>query len=172
MALVGHLDTVRCAEDQPFEIRDGRVYGCGASDMKAGVAVMLTLLERWREWSAARLVWIFYEGEEGPELGNGLEPVLKSGVLPKLDLAFVLEPTDHALQLGCMGVLHAEVTVRGTRAHSARPWQGENAIYRAIPLLERLATLRAARGALRRTRLLRSDGRHAGAHHELAQRSA
>lgn len=139
VALVGHLDTVRCAEDQPFEIRDGRVYGCGASDMKAGVAVMLSLLERWREWTAARPVWIFYEGEEGPELGNGLEPVLKSGVLPKLDLAFVLEPTDRALQLGCMGVMHAEVTVRGTRAHSARPWQGENAIYRAIPLLERLA---------------------------------
>ncbi|HWV55900.1 MAG TPA: M20/M25/M40 family metallo-hydrolase, partial [Longimicrobiales bacterium] len=44
VALVGHLDTVRCAADQPLEIRDGRVYGCGASDMKAGIAVMLALL--------------------------------------------------------------------------------------------------------------------------------
>jgi succinyl-diaminopimelate desuccinylase len=139
VALVGHLDTVRCAEDQPYEITDGRVYGCGASDMKSGVAVMLALLERWRGCSAAWPVWIFYEGEEGPELGNGLGPVLKSGVLPKLALAFVLEPTDRALQLGCMGVLHAELTVRGTRAHSARPWQGRNAVYRALPLLERFA---------------------------------
>jgi succinyl-diaminopimelate desuccinylase len=138
VALVGHLDTVRCAEAQPLEVRDGRVYGCGASDMKAGVAVMLALLSRWQRLRAARPVWIFYDGEEGPAEANGLEPVLNAGVLPPLDLALVLEPTDQALQMGCMGLLHAVVTVRGRRAHSARPWQGENALYRAIPLLERL----------------------------------
>jgi succinyl-diaminopimelate desuccinylase len=141
VALVGHLDTVKCAEAQPTEIRDGRVYGCGATDMKAGVAVMLALLSRWRELRAARPVWIFYDGEEGPAELNGLEPVLQSGLLPPLDLAFVLEPTDQTLQMGCMGTMHAVVTVNGKRAHSARPWQGENAISRAIPLLERFAAL-------------------------------
>lgn len=138
IALVGHLDTVKCALDQPLEIRDGRVYGCGSTDMKAGVAVMLALLARWRDLRAARVVWIFYDGEEGPAAGNGLESVLASGELPALDLAFVLEPTDQTLQMGCMGLLHGVVTVHGKRAHSARPWQGENALYRAIPLLERL----------------------------------
>lgn len=139
VALVGHLDTVKCAIDQPLEIRDGRVYGCGSSDMKAGVAVMLALLERWTALTAARPVWIFYDGEEGPAELNGLEPVLLSGVVPPLDLAFVLEPTDRSVQMGCMGSLHAVVTVSGKRAHSARPWQGENALLRAIPLLERFA---------------------------------
>ena len=100
---------------------------------------MLSLLERWTRLGNARPVWIFYDKEEGPEQENGLEPVLQSGLLPPLDFAFVLEPTDRALQLGCMGTLHATLTVRGKRAHSARPWQGENAIYRAIPLLQRLA---------------------------------
>ncbi|HEV2148572.1 MAG TPA: succinyl-diaminopimelate desuccinylase [Longimicrobiaceae bacterium] len=141
VALVGHLDTVRCAEDQDYAVRDGRVYGCGASDMKGGVAVMLALLDRWRELQGARPVWIFYDAEEGPFANNGLEPVLESGVLPEIDFAFILEPTDRALQLGCMGVLNATVTVRGKRAHSARPWQGENALYLALPLLERFAAL-------------------------------
>lgn len=141
VALVGHLDTVRCAERQPYEIRDGRVFGCGASDMKAGVATMLALLQRWRELKGSRPVWIFYDKEEGPHEENGLEPVLQSGALPPLDLAFVLEPTDRALQMGCMGTLHATLTVTGRRAHSARPWQGENALYRAIPLLQRFERL-------------------------------
>jgi succinyl-diaminopimelate desuccinylase len=138
VALVGHLDTVKCAVDQTYEIAEGRVYGCGASDMKAGVAVMLSLLQGWREMRGARPVWIFYDGEEGPAEGNGLEPVMHAGVLPALDFAFILEPTDRAIQPGCMGLIHAAVTVRGVRAHSARPWQGENAVYRAIPLLQRL----------------------------------
>jgi succinyl-diaminopimelate desuccinylase len=141
VALVGHLDTVRCAPDQRYEISDGRVYGCGASDMKAGVAVMLSLLDRWLELRSARPVWLFYDAEEGPYEENGLEPVLQSGLLPHLDFALVLEPTDGLVQLGCMGTLHARVTVRGKRAHSARPWQGENALQRVIPLLERLSSL-------------------------------
>lgn len=138
VALVGHLDTVRCASGQPYEIRDGRVYGCGASDMKAGIAVMLALLERWRSLERGRPVWVFYDGEEGPAEGNGLVAVFERGALPPLDLAFILEPTDRGVQPGCMGLLHATVSVPGVRAHSARPWQGENAIYRALPLLERL----------------------------------
>jgi succinyl-diaminopimelate desuccinylase len=141
VALVGHLDTVKCADAQPYEISDGRVYGCGATDMKAGVAVMLHLLASWRELTTARPVWIFYDGEEGPAELNGLEPVLQSGVLPPLDFAFVLEPTDQSVQMGCMGTMHAVVTVAGKRAHSARPWQGESAIRNAIPLLERFAAL-------------------------------
>ncbi|CAN5733624.1 succinyl-diaminopimelate desuccinylase [soil metagenome] len=141
VALVGHLDTVRCAEQQPLEIRDGRVYGCGASDMKAGVATMLALLEQREALISARPLWIFYDKEEGAHAENGLEPVLQSGILPAIDLAIVLEPTDMSLQMGCMGTMHATVTVAGQRAHSARPWQGDNAIFRMIPLLQRFEKL-------------------------------
>lgn len=138
VALVGHTDTVRCALDQPYEIRDGRVYGCGATDMKAGVATMLALLDRRGELRSARPIWIFYDREEGPHAENGLGPVLESGILPRIDLAIVLEPTDQVIQMGCVGTMQSVVTVAGKRAHSARPWHGENALFNAMPLLERL----------------------------------
>lgn len=135
VGLFGHLDTVLPSSDQPLEIRDGRLYGCGASDMKAGLAVMMAMLER-RHAYEADLLAVFYDREEGPMDESGLPEVLSQ--LPPIDLAVMLEPTANRLQLGCVGSLHARVRIHGRRAHSARPWQGENALYKALPLLTRL----------------------------------
>ena len=55
---------------EPIGIDGGRVYGCGASDMKGGLAVMLALLEdaqRHPERHAVNLRCIFYDKEEGPD---------------------------------------------------------------------------------------------------------
>ena len=136
VALVGHIDTVPPAHQQRLGVHGERLYGCGASDMKAGVAVMMTLLEQWRDFPV-NLVGLFYDREEGPYADNGLEALLCP--LPKVDFAVVLEPTSNEIHAGCVGSLQARVHFRGKRAHSARPWQGDNAIYRAIPLLERLS---------------------------------
>jgi succinyl-diaminopimelate desuccinylase len=138
IGLFGHLDTVRPAADQPLEQRDGRVYGCGASDMKGGLAVMSALLLEGRELAQCNIVGVFYDKEEGPASENGLEPMFATGELPPLDFGVCLEPTDNRIQMGCVGGLHALVTFRGRRAHSARPWQGDNAIYKAAGLLSRL----------------------------------
>lgn len=138
VGLFGHLDTVKPASDQPIEITEGKVYGCGASDMKAGLAVMLGLLAERQELTRANYVAVFYDKEEGPATDNGLEPLLNSGEVPAMDFAFCLEPTDNRVEVGCVGGLHATVTFRGQRAHSARPWQGDNAIYKAIAFLTRL----------------------------------
>ena len=53
-----------------------------------------------------------------------------------------MEPTGGAIECGCLGTLHAEVRLRGRAAHSGRPWQGENAIHKAAPLLEALSRFR------------------------------
>jgi succinyl-diaminopimelate desuccinylase len=81
---------------------------------------------------------VFYDKEEGPATENGLEPLLNAGIVPEMDFAFCLEPTDNRVQVGCVGGLHALVSFQGRRAHSARPWQGENAIYKATGYLNRL----------------------------------
>ncbi len=140
IALLGHLDTVPDVGNAWPPRREGDlVFGLGASDMKAGLAVMLALLEVPSRYD---LVQVYYDKEEGPDAANGLEPVLdKCPWLKDVALAFCLEPTDNELHLGCLGGLHAKVTFRGRSAHSARPWQGENAITKAGAFLAELAAL-------------------------------
>lgn len=133
--LVGHLDTVPPSPQQTRRRVDGRLYGCGTSDMKAGVAVMLEIYERHPE---APVAYLFYDREEGPLAENGLTPLLDMLTTPGLP-AIVLEPTNNEVQVGCVGSFHLEVSFRGVRSHAARPWQGRNAIYEALPLLGYLA---------------------------------
>lgn len=143
VALVGHLDTVLPAEGDANKPRfDGaRVYGLGASDMKGAIACDLLLADELDfDRCDVNLAWVFYDREEGPIAENGLLPLLRRvPALKRIDLAVCGEPTDNAIQLGCMGTIHAQVAYTGRAAHSARPWQGENAIHRAAPLLAGLA---------------------------------
>ncbi len=131
IALVGHLDTVPPHEGDPApsKTRD-RIKGLGSSDMKGGVAVAMTLFEDLCEADIPyELVLILYEREEGPFLENGLRTLLEEvPFLRKIDFAVVLEPTDEQVQMGCLGSLHATLSFEGKSAHSARPWQGRNAI--------------------------------------------
>jgi len=140
--LAGHLDTVPLQDgDFPARRENGRVYGRGASDMKGALAVMIELWQRLdRRALPVDLALLFYDREEGPIAGNGLLPVLdRRPDLKKAALALCLEPTDLALQLGCCGSMHATVTFQGRSAHSARPWQGDNAVHKAGALLSHLA---------------------------------
>jgi succinyl-diaminopimelate desuccinylase len=131
ISFAGHLDTVPEPEGGlPVRVEGERVYGRGASDMKAGDAVMLALLEEFSwESSWAEPLFVFYEREEGPFAQNGLDRVFaESPEVLDANLALVLEPTAGALEVGCVGTAQIEVTFRGRPAHSARPWQGENAL--------------------------------------------
>ncbi len=141
LALVGHLDTVPAHPgDGTARIEGHRVFGLGASDMKGGLAVMQALAEVLpRKQLALNLLLVLYEREEGPYPENGLEPLFAAvPALSKLRLAICMEPTDGEVQLGCVGGLHATLSFRGKSAHSARPWQGENAIHKAGELLHEL----------------------------------
>ncbi len=140
--LVGHHDTVPPhPDDGPARLESDRVIGRGASDMKSGVAVLMALVEDLDlDQLPYNIVVVLYEKEEGPYDENGLGPVLLAvPELKRASLAIVLESTSNEVQMGCMGSMHARLIFHGKSAHSARPWQGENAIHKAAPLLQKLA---------------------------------
>ncbi len=145
--LVGHLDTVPPTDEDAVAreatLEDGTpvVVGRGTSDMRAGNVVAMHLFEdaalrAASPWSVALLL---YAGEEGPADGNELRAVLDAVPwLTEAALAVVLEPTDGRVELGCLGGIHARVTFHGAAAHSARPWQGRNALSAAGAFLAAL----------------------------------
>jgi succinyl-diaminopimelate desuccinylase len=141
VALVGHLDTVPAHPlGNPPRLEGDRLHGLGASDMKGSLAVMMALVESLDLAALpVNLRLVFYEREEGPFLQSGLGPLFERvPELARLAFAIAMEPTDGAVQVGCVGTLHATVKFSGVAAHSARPWQGTNAIHAAGPLLTAL----------------------------------
>lgn len=144
VALVGHLDTVPAhPADREARLEGERVFGLGASDMKGGLAVMMALAEDLpRARLPVNLALVLYEREEGPYLESGLGPLFESRPeLKRVRFGLAMEPTDGVVQVGCVGSLHVTLRFKGRSAHSARPWQGENAIHKAGPLLARLLAL-------------------------------
>ncbi|WP_182875889.1 succinyl-diaminopimelate desuccinylase [Microbispora sp. H10670] len=137
VVIAGHIDTVPVAGNLPSRTEDGVLYGCGTSDMKSGVAVQLKLC--LLAAPNRDLTFVFYDCEEIEAERSGLlrltrtHPEWLAG-----DFAVVMEPTDGLIEGGCQGTLRAEITVKGVRAHSARSWEGVNAVHGIAPVLDRL----------------------------------
>lgn len=143
IVIAGHLDTVPIEDNVPAERRtlDGAevIWGRGACDMKAGVAMQLCTAAALRS-PERDVTWIFYDHEEVEAELNGLGRVARSH--PEWlagDFAILGEPSNAGIEGGCNGTIRIEVTTEGVRAHSARAFTGVNAIHRAADILTRLA---------------------------------
>ncbi len=121
----------------PPRMRDDILEGLGVCDAKAGVAIMLMLLEeRIRKGKPIPATFAFVVDEEREGQGSAL---LAREKLPPY--AVVLEPTDLKIAIAEGGSVEFEIRVRGKAAHGSCIPQGENAIERAIELVSKLKRL-------------------------------
>lgn len=142
----GHLDTVPLGAKQwsfdPLggEIVDGKIYGRGSSDMKAGLAAMITAsIEVFgKEPPNGGVRLIFTAGEETG--CHGVQHLVKTAEnLGKARALIVGEPTANIPVTGHKGGLYMNVTTTGITAHSSMPDLGVNAIYKAAKAITKIA---------------------------------
>ncbi|QGW25071.1 succinyl-diaminopimelate desuccinylase [Dietzia sp. DQ12-45-1b] len=145
VVLAGHLDTVPVADNVPSTITgegdDLVLHGCGAVDMKSGDAVFLHLFATLADSAALAhdLTLVLYDCEEIEATANGLGFLERSHLdWLRGDVAILGEPTGGQIEAGCQGTCRLRIHTRGTRAHSARSWLGDNAVHRLAPLLAAL----------------------------------
>jgi succinyl-diaminopimelate desuccinylase len=142
--IAGHIDVVPVADNLPvrrIQVDDvDSLWGRGTVDMKGGVSVQLKLACELTSPNVD-LTWVFYDHEEVDASLNGLGRLSRN--LPELleaDFAVLCEPTAAEIEGGCNGTMRVEVSTRGVKAHSARPWMGKNAIHGLAEVLTRLAS--------------------------------
>ncbi len=143
LAFTGHVDVVPLGAApwsvDPFaaEISDGRLYGRGSADMKAGIAAFVdAALDIAGRGLSRGITLVITAGEEtGCE---GAFHLARVGALGKASLLVVAEPSSNELILAHKGSLRLGIAARGRTAHSSMPELGDNAIYKAADWIGRL----------------------------------
>lgn len=141
----GHIDVVPLGTKEwsvdPFgaEIVDGKLFGRGTTDMKAGVAsfvhVALKLAGEGKS-GAADMVMAICAGEEtGCE---GSHHLGETGALGEAGAIVIAEPTSNYPILGHKGALWLKVETEGVTAHGSMPEHGDNALYKAARSVAKL----------------------------------
>lgn len=163
LILNGHLDTVGVADMTvpPFaaEVRDGRLHGRGACDMKAGVAALLAAARdaAQGDFSGELIVALTADEEEA---GIGCRHLVDDGL--EADAAIVCEPTGLAIMPAHKGFVWVAVDFHGRAAHGSRPDRGVDAIRHAGEFLARLDELEGTLTQRRPHPLLGHGSIHAG----------
>jgi len=134
LMIEGHMDVVSEGDKaawkyDPFgaEIVDGRIYGRGSCDMKAGDAIALLIAKSFRRtdqpWIGKLRLGIVCD-EEGMMIG--IKHLIKNGYADDVDACLIPEPEENNLCISMKGAIRAIVRVKGKMAHGAMPLAGIN----------------------------------------------
>ncbi len=134
LMLEGHTDVVSEGDrslwkHDPFgaEIEDGKIYGRGSCDMKAGVAVNLltakAILKSGIQFKGKIVLGILCDEED---LMLGVQDFIKQGHADNIDACLVSEPEENQLCISMKGALRIKLTIHGKMAHGAMPLTGIN----------------------------------------------
>ncbi|MFT4892680.1 MAG: succinyl-diaminopimelate desuccinylase [Candidatus Nanohaloarchaea archaeon] len=128
--LHGHIDVVP-AEDEMFEpeVRDGKIFGRGTGDMKAGIATLMELMGNKVEGSDIPASLMIVSDEE---IGgfNGAKRIVEEDLYsPEFVISAEPNNTEGYLEavIEQKGIMRAEISATGKNAHGSKPWEGENA---------------------------------------------
>ena len=141
--LMGHLDTVwplGTLNSMPWRVRDGRLWGPGVLDMKAGVAMALTAIELLTETGLlAREVVLLLTGDE--EVGSPESRAVIERVAAECSAVFVLEPAQGlAYKTARKGTGDWRIEVKGVAAHAGVDFEkGANALRELARAIERVS---------------------------------
>lgn len=145
LCFTGHIDTVPLGTAQwrvdPFagEIRDGKLYGRGSSDMKSGVAAFVTAASAMGDAldDAPGVILVITAGEETGCKG-AFSLAQADDALGNAGAIVVAEPTSNYPLAGHKGALWLELRTRGITAHGSMPERGDNAVYKAARIVSKL----------------------------------
>jgi succinyl-diaminopimelate desuccinylase len=143
--LHGHLDVVPGRPEQfAPRVEGDRLFGRGAYDMKGGLAAMMVALQDLSQQPAVRVHFLCVSDEESDEEDQrGSDYLVEQGYLG--DFAITGEPTDLHVGVEAKGVLAMRIEVRGTAAHGSTPWEGDNAVLKAVDVFRQIESLPFAR---------------------------
>ena len=145
----GHLDTVPIGEQpwtvNPFgaEIKDGRIYGRGTTDMKGGVAALLETMMILKESEFPLEQDVVFVGTVGEEVDClGAKAAVEKGLIENPGAILIAEPSCLDLYVAHKGVLWVEIRTYGKTAHGSMPNEGVNAIDSMMYILNELQELK------------------------------
>jgi acetylornithine deacetylase/succinyl-diaminopimelate desuccinylase-like protein len=145
LVLNGHIDIYELSEDwtrDPFApaLEDGKVYGAGIADMKAGTAAAAAAMRRIAA-SGQRLAGdVVFQGVSCHfEGGVGTRSLCEAGFVG--DAALDCEPSSNTIGIAHRGAAYLKITTRGRQAHTTYKHLGLNAIETMEPILAGLRRL-------------------------------
>lgn len=145
VVFTGHFDTVPLGAREwtvdPFggEVKDGKLYGRGSSDMKGGVAAMvIAAIQAFKNESPQGGIRLIFTSDEELGCRGARDLVSTYKRLGRASGIIVGEPTANIPGIGHKGGLYLNLTAFGTTAHSSMPHLGDNAIYKVARAISKV----------------------------------